>query len=80
MPDESLDPGLIHRIGTGFMASGALFAALDLDVFDTLEGTELEAAEVAARLKLDARHIEATQKLAQSPNTKVINNTGVHET
>ena len=58
MPDEALDPGIIHRIGTGYMASGALFAALDLDVFDTLEGNQLESAEVAARLGLDERHIE----------------------
>ena len=58
MPDEALDPGIIHRIGTGYMASGALFAALDLDVFDTLEGNQLESAEVAARLRLDERHIE----------------------
>jgi hypothetical protein len=58
MPDEALDPGIIHRIGTGYMASGALFAALDLDVFDTLEGNQLESAEVAARLGLAERHIE----------------------
>jgi len=58
MPDEALDPGIIHRIGTGYMASGALFAALDLDVFDTLEGNQLESAGVAARLGLDERHIE----------------------
>ena len=58
MPDEALDPGIIHRIGTGYMASGALFAALDLDVFDILEGNQLESAEVAARLRLDERHIE----------------------
>jgi len=58
MPDEALDPGIIHRIGTGYMASGALFAALDLDVFDTLEGNQLGSVEVAARLRLDERHIE----------------------
>ena len=58
MSDETLDPGIIHRIGTGYMASGALYAALDLDIFDTLEGNELDSAEVAKRLKLAAPPIE----------------------
>lgn len=56
--NHSLDPEIIHKIGTGFMASAALFTAIDLGLFDVIGEEPTTAGEAAAKLNLDLKHIE----------------------
>lgn len=53
-PDEA-EGTKLHRLLTGYLSSKALFAALELGVFDVLEGSPCTAEQLAQRLGLDER-------------------------
>ena len=59
MADETAtDPGLVHRIATGYMGTCVLLAALELNLFDELGDGSMTAAEMAGALGLDPRPVE----------------------
>lgn len=56
--NQALDPEIIHKVGTGFMASAAMFTAIDLGLFDTIAEKPITAEEAASKLNLETQHIE----------------------
>ena len=55
--EDAPNPGPLFDLSVAFWRSGALFAGIELKLFDTFAGNSMSPSEVADRLELPLRTV-----------------------